>query len=182
VKIRRIIVGLQPAARSRAVLEAAADLAESMEAELIGLFVENADLLHFAGFPFAREVGFTSALGRPLDVEAMERSLRAWAEEAHRTLASVAGRTSVRWSFRVTRGSLTAEMLAAAEAADLVIANLESPGELPPSLRVRVVRADDPEALRAALEEADGGILLLAAGGETRVRDALLELTRREET
>lgn len=180
MKIRRIIVGLEPASRSRALLEAAADLAGSLQAELIGLFVENTDLLNFAGFPFAREVGFSSARSRPLDLEAMERSLRAWADESRRLLASVAGRTSVRWSFRVARGPLAAEMLAAAEEADLVIAHLEHPGELPPAVRVRIVRADDPHAVRAALEAADGGILLLAAGGDVRVRDLLIELTRRE--
>ena len=48
MKIRRVIVGLDPALRSRALLEAAVELAGQMEAELLGLFVENQDLLHFA--------------------------------------------------------------------------------------------------------------------------------------
>lgn len=175
MKIRRVIVGLEPAMRSRALLEAAACLAESMEAELIGLFVENADLLHFAGFPFAREVGFTSALSRPLDVEAMERCLRAGAEAARRTLASVAGRTSVRWSFRVARGSLTEEMLAAAGQADLVIADIEQPQEAGRAITVRVVRAGDSNALRAAMEEGDG-ILVLAGADNAIVGETLRKL------
>jgi len=64
MKIRRVIVGLEPASRNAAKLEAAARLAARMEAELVGLFVENIDLLHFAGLPFAREVGFASATRR----------------------------------------------------------------------------------------------------------------------
>ena len=73
MKIRRIIVGLATAPRNRAVLEAAARLAGRMEAELVGLFVENINLLHFAGLPFACEVGFASATRRDLNVESMER-------------------------------------------------------------------------------------------------------------
>lgn len=182
MRIRRVIVGLDPALQSRALLEAAAALAGSMEAELVGLFVENQDLLHFAGLPFAREVGYTSATRRALDVESMERSLRALAKEAQETLAAIAGRMPVAWSFRVTRGALAAELLAAVEEADLVIANFEAPDELPASLRVHVVRASDPEALRAALEEEDGGILVFAGADDSLLRDVMRKLTGRGET
>ena len=173
MKIRRVIVGLDPALQSRALLEAAVELAGRMEAELIGLFVENQDLLHFAGLPFAREVGFTSATRRTLDVESMERSLRALAKEAEQTLASVAGRTPVQWSFRVVRGSPAAELLAVAEEYDLVIANLEAPAELSSSVSVRVVRAGDVETLRRALEEADGGVLVLAGTDDELMGETL---------
>ena len=178
MKIRRVIVGMDPALQSRALLEAAVELAERMEAELVGLFVENQDLLHFAGLPFAREVGFASAIRRTLDVESMERSLRALAKEAQRTLASVAGRTPVQWSFRVVRGSPAAELLAVAEESDLVIANLEDPAELPPSVSVRVVRAGDVEMLRRALEEAGGGVLLLAGTDDDLVGETLRSVVR----
>ena len=140
MKIRRIIVGLEPAPRTRATLEAAARLAAQMEAELVGLFVENIDLLHFAGLPFAREVGFASATRRSLDVEGMERSLRGLAREAQQTLAAVAGRVPVRWSFRVARGSAAGELMAAAAAADLVIVNVEEAGDFERSIPVRVDR------------------------------------------
>jgi hypothetical protein len=181
VKIRRVVVGLEPAPFSRPLLEAAAELAQRMQAELVGLFVESQDLLHFAGLPFAREVGFASATRRRLDVESMERALRALAGEARRTLAAIAERTPVQWSFRVSRGSLPVELLAAAGEADLVIASLERPGALPESLRVRVVRADDPKAVRAALAEEDGGILLVTGSDGERIRELLKWLTARED-
>ena len=179
MKIRRVIVGLDPALQSRAVLEAAVELAGRMEAELVGLFVENQDLLHFAGLPFAREVGFASATRRTLDVQSMERSLRALAKEAQQMLASVAGRTPVQWSFRVVRGSPAAELLAVAEEYDLVIANLEDPAELPRSVSVRVVRAGDVETLRRALEEAGGGVLVLAGTDDDLVGETLRSLLGR---
>ena len=179
MKIRRIIVGLEPAPRTRVTLEAAAKLAAQMEAELVGLFVENINLLHFAGFPFAREVGFASAARRDLDVEGMERSLRGLAREAQQTLAAVAGRVPVRWSFRVVRGLAAGELLAAAVDADLVIVNIEQAGDLQHSIPLRVVRAGDPDALRAAMEEG-GGILVLAGADDVVVGETLLKLIDQE--
>lgn len=177
MKIRRVIVGLDPAAQSRALLEAAVDAAGRMQAELLGLFVENQDLLHFAGLPFAREVGFESGTRRALDVASMERTLRTLAREARQALESVVGGTQVQWSFRVVRGAPVAELLAAAEESDLVIANLESPPVPPSRAAVRIVRAGDVEALSAALEEAGGCVLVLAGAdagllGETLRRAA----------
>ena len=174
MKIRRIVVGLDPAPRTRTVLDAAAAVAEKLEAELLGLFVENMNLLHFARFPFAHEVGFPSATRRPLDVAAMERSLRIAATEARDMLAAVAGGTALRWSFRVTRGVLAAELLAAADEADLVVAGPELPDDLSRP-DVRVVRAEDPRALRAALRQEAGGVIVLA-GDEALVGEALRTL------
>jgi hypothetical protein len=167
-RIRRVIVGLDPVQQSRALLEAAAELAGRMQAELLGLFVENQDLLHFAGLPFAREVGFESATRRALDVESMERTLRALAREARQALESAAEGTRVQWSFRVVRGVPAAELLAAAEESDLVIANLEAAPEPPARASVRIVHAGDVEALRAALEE-EGACILLLAGADARL-------------
>jgi hypothetical protein len=111
----------------------------------------------------------------------MERALRALAAEARRTLAAIAERTPVQWSFQVARGSLPVELLAAAGEADLIIASLERPDALPESLRVRVVRADDPEAVRAALAEEGGGILLVTGSDGDRIRELLKRLTARED-
>ena len=105
MKLRRVVVGLEPTPQRRAALQAAAELAERMQAELIGLFVEDMDLLHLAGLPFAREVGFPSAVRRSLDVAAMERSLRAAARDLRRVCEEALERTSVPWSFRTARGS-----------------------------------------------------------------------------
>lgn len=179
MKIRRIIIGLETAPRGQATLEAAARLAAQMEAELVGMFVENIDLLHFAALPFAREVGFASASRRALDVEGMERSLRGLAREARQSIAAVAGRVPVRWSFRVARGSASVELLAAAADADLVIINVEETDDLGRATPVRIVRAGDPDALRAAIEEG-GGILVLAGADDTVVGATLLKLIGQE--
>jgi Universal stress protein family len=120
---RRIVVGLEALPRSRAALRAAADIAARTQAELIALFVEDANLLEWAGLPFAREVGFPSAVARTLDAAAMERRLRALAQQTERSLEELARGTSLRWSYRVARGALMTELLAAAAENDLVVAS-----------------------------------------------------------
>ena len=119
--LRRIVVALDTGPRARAALEAAAQLAARMQAELVGLFVEDLELLHFAGLPFAREVGYPSATLRPLDVAAMQRALRAAAQDVQRTLAAVAARGPLSWSFRTARGAVRAELRAAAAEGGIVV-------------------------------------------------------------
>ena len=64
--IRRILVAVDASTHSLAALEAASVLAEVLNAELVGIFVEDINLLRLAGLPFAREVRYQSALDRPL--------------------------------------------------------------------------------------------------------------------
>jgi len=170
VKIRRIVVGLQAAPSSRAMLEAAAAYAAYAQAELMGLFVEDVDLLHFAGLPFAREVGAGSAGRRALDVSAMERSLRLAANEARAMLASVASGAALRWSFSVKRGVVAAELLAVADESDLLLVCSVQPSDLR-GPHVQVVHAQYPHDLRAALQSAAGAVIV--AGDEARVGEAL---------
>ena len=59
--IRRILIALDASTHSLAALHAAAEMAANMQAELIGLFVEDENLLHLAGLPFAQEVRSSSA-------------------------------------------------------------------------------------------------------------------------
>lgn len=179
--IRRVIVGFDGAAPlNRAALEAAAGIAGRIEGELAGLFVENIDLLHLAALPFTREVGFPSAASREIDVERMERTLRAVAGEASRMLGMVAESARLRWSFTVTRGVLAAELLSAAQRCDLVLvpgALVGVPGSAP---RIRVMNLRDPDALRAALQERSGAMLALTGDGDDAVAEALRELLGKE--
>lgn len=121
MKIRRIVVGLDFAPHSRPALEAAAALAGALGADLEAIFVESDELHRLAGLPFARELGVSSAAARPMDPVALERTLRAHAREARRALAEVAAPRSLRWSLRVTRGSVTEEIIAASPGADLTV-------------------------------------------------------------
>lgn len=145
MKIRRIVVGLDFAPHSRPALEAAALLAGELDAELEALFVESDELHRMAGMPFAREVGVGSASARAMDPAALERSLEAHAREARRALARLAGARPLRWTLRVTRGSVTEEIVAAATPEDLTVIGISRWG---------------PEALRLA-QDAPATLLVL---------------------
>jgi len=119
--IRRILVALDASAHSLAALEEAAALASAMHAELLGLFVEDINLVRTAGLPFARQVSYPSGTQERMSSERIDRELRAQAELARRALAAAAGRRHARWSFRTVRGQVTGEILAAASQTDLVL-------------------------------------------------------------
>ena len=91
-----------------------------IEAELQGLFVEDIDLLSLCGLPFGREVCSYTATVRRLDAAGMEHQLRVRAATIREVMGQVAARAPVRWSFRVARGSVVEELLAAAQGAALL--------------------------------------------------------------
>lgn len=115
VVTERVLVALDASPQSQAALRAAAMVAAAMQAELQGLFVEDANLFHLCDSPFCREIGLRTAMVRQLESQTVERQLRVLAAEMRRSLARVAGEAQVRWSFQVTRGSVEHELLAAAE-------------------------------------------------------------------
>jgi nucleotide-binding universal stress UspA family protein len=117
----RIWVALDESPRSAAALTAAAALAAELDAELAGLFVEDIDLQHLIGLPFAREFSVLTGAGRPLSQTDMERTWRREAETMQRLLAEAAGRLRLRWSFRVARGRVFAEVNTLAQAFDLIV-------------------------------------------------------------
>lgn len=154
--IRRILVALDTSAHSLAALEAAARLAETMHAELIGLFVEDVNLLRLAALPFAREVRWPSSTRRSLDEARMERELRLMASQARRALALAAEEAETEWTFHVVRGAVADEVLRAALEADLLSLGRAS---RPLSRRVRLGSTAQAAAIRG------GRSVLLARKG-----------------
>ena len=141
MRVRRIVAALHSQHPPGGRVAAIAELARRTQAELLGLFIEDIELLHFAALPFACEVGAASALGRGVDVAAMERLMRLRADELRSELAEALAGDHVPWSFRVERGTLPRRVLAA---------GIEQPGPtllLPP-------RADlDQEAQVVCFDE-----------------------------
>ena len=118
LSIRRILVGLDASRQSLEALETAARLAADLNADLLGLFVEDARLLDIAALPVSRAHGGAGTGER--DRAMMERALRIQARHARQAMAGAAERSRVRWSFRVARGDIGRELLAAAAECDLV--------------------------------------------------------------
>ena len=121
IRIRRILVALDASPHSEAALDAAAQLAAQLRAELQGLFVEDVNVLRLAQLPFAREVGFFTTSRRRVETRDLERQLRAQARRVEERMTEIAERDQLRWSFRVARGAIAAELLEASSGVDLVI-------------------------------------------------------------
>jgi hypothetical protein len=106
-QITRIVVPLDAASESLVALETAARLAAHAGAQLLGIFVEDEELLHLAHLPFARQ--FTlGAAAEKLTTEHIELHLRIAAERTRRELFAAAEQHGVTASFEIVRGRLTA--------------------------------------------------------------------------
>lgn len=118
--IRRILVALDASPDSLAAAEAAAEMAALLEAELRGLFVEDADLLRLVASPLARELDLLTASSHGAETHEVESQLRVHARKARETFLRLAERAGIGCTFQVARGPVAAEILAAAAEADLV--------------------------------------------------------------
>jgi len=118
--IDRVVVPLDAASENLVAIETAARLAADAKAPLIGVFVEDEDLLQLASLPFARQ--FTvGAAAEKLTTEHVELHLLLAAERARRELFAAAERHGVTASFEIVRGA-SASALAGASERDIVVA------------------------------------------------------------
>lgn len=183
LEFRRILVALDASKESLAALDAAAQLAARLHAELAGLFIEDADLLNLAGLPFSREAPLLSRAGRLLDLERLEQELKSKAAIARQALARRAESLHLQWSFRTARGRVDAELLAAAAEADLIAVGKSTrplTGDLRLGRRARTVAAQSARSMLFASPASCPGDAPLAAvyDGSTRSGAALSLATR----
>lgn len=115
----RIVVAVDASAASRLALELAADLAAALRTSLVGLYVEEEDLLHAAGLPFVREVRAGSGQASPFTTDDLQRHWRALASDARNALTRTAQARRIAWSFDVVRGRASQVMSEAARSARL---------------------------------------------------------------
>jgi nucleotide-binding universal stress UspA family protein len=119
--LRRILVALDASPHSLAALETAVRLAANANAELLGLFVEDAALLRAAEIPLARELSYFSAESVPVSREGVELKLRAQSRQIQATLARAAEGARIASSFRCVRGNVAVEISSAAGDVDLLV-------------------------------------------------------------
>ncbi len=118
--MRRILVALDGDESARVALEAAAGLAAALEAELVGLFIEDTELLEAADLPVTWSIPRVSGPRGALDSLAMGRALKVSALEAGRAVAAAARRHHLPWSFEVRRGAMVEQVLNEARGFDLL--------------------------------------------------------------
>ena len=109
--IRRVAVALDASAQSSQALQAAAELAASLQAELEGIFIEDINLIRLAELPFIREIRPASMTEETFNVQRMEQELRTLARQQQQKLELVAREKGLSCSFRIRRGQIRAEMM-----------------------------------------------------------------------
>ncbi len=120
--IRRVVVLVDASRASWAALEEGADLAARHGLELLGLFVEEEDILRAATLPIASEVGPVSGGVRPLDPERIQRRLQGQSQEVRRYLTRIAQGQGLVWSLQILRGWAADLALAHTGRGDLLVA------------------------------------------------------------
>ncbi len=118
---RRLLIGFNHHMECRSVLDFAAQVSQAAEVEMAGVFVEDQELLDLARLPFSTEFLFSSRQTRNLDFTSVESDLRAIATQMHNALRKLAGQSQRQYSFRTVRGHMWRELIAQAEAGDLIL-------------------------------------------------------------
>ncbi len=119
--LQKILVALDGSAESMVALETAVSLAAAHQAEVIGLFVEDINLLRLAELPFSREIVLTSADANNLNSQHMSQQLRAQANRAEQALHTAGEEAHVLTSFRRVRGHVPLSVVTASMDVDLLV-------------------------------------------------------------
>ncbi|MDZ7809750.1 MAG: hypothetical protein U5L11_05775 [Arhodomonas sp.] len=117
----RVVVLLEDSRGARAALDTAAALAARLDSELLGVFVEDTDILRTAGLPFSCEISVTSGQVRPLQSEQLERQLRERAHSLERALARASQRHALQSRFQVSRDRVERAALAMTQPRDTLV-------------------------------------------------------------
>jgi nucleotide-binding universal stress UspA family protein len=157
---RRIVVALDASPGSLDALAVAAGLVARRELELLGVYVEDVELVRLGRFPMLPHLSFPAGPSEVLDEERVEAQFRAVAARARAALFAAAEASSAAGSFRVARGPVTGELLAAAGRADLLVLGCAS---RPLSARFGVGRT-----AQAVGERSRGPVLLVPRGARLR--------------
>ncbi|WP_363318814.1 universal stress protein [Chlorobium sp.] len=154
--IRSIAVGIDCSPHSLASLKTAAELAARMQAELLGIFVEDINILRLAELPFCQEIRQYSPEPEQIESAGLEQMLRSQAKQAETSLQREAEIFRIRHTFSIRRGNVAKEVVAAALEADLLV--------LGRSGRSPTCRKGLGSTARGALSGSPKNILLMRTG------------------
>jgi len=119
-RFRRILVALDTAERSGAAIEEAARLAAGLRAELVGVFIEDTELMHAAALSVTRIVHCQTRTLAAFDPASMRRAYRVRSAETRRSLETAAAHWRIKCSFQIERGIYAEQLLASIREGDLL--------------------------------------------------------------
>ncbi len=177
--IHRIVVGLTSASNAERAMAAAAVLARIIEAKIIGLFVQEENMVELAEFPFARVLDFDSPKPREVSRQLMQQAYARRAAICRQALSNHAGKARVNWSFSTQQGNISAKVEEMAGSGDYVVLSGETHGTGMHSLvrALRTVPAGVKGVVVAALHHESrtaGPIVAIDDGDEAGARTVTL--------
>jgi hypothetical protein len=117
---KRLVLGLQPSAQSR-TMRLAVELANLLQLELLGVFLEDASLRDLARMPFAREFRLPEGGWQPIDLDRLSHDLEIASRNAERIFTEAARSLSTRWQFEAIRGPTPDTMASILRTDDIVM-------------------------------------------------------------
>jgi hypothetical protein len=117
----RVIMHLHDGAAERAIIRAAAELAQLLGLALHGVFLEEDALPELAGLPFIREFRLATGEWHKLDRAQLANEQQAAATEARRMLDEAAGALGVMQLFDVVSGDPALFITASSQAGDIIV-------------------------------------------------------------
>jgi len=125
---RRVIIGATCFADADTAISMAANLAKIVEAEILGLLVEDESILTYADLPFAKTLTYQRGAVQPVTRKAMDSAFQRDARTFERRLASAADQTEVNWSFEHKRGQMMSLIQSEASAGDFIFLGYQQTG------------------------------------------------------
>jgi len=119
--VGRIMLGMKSASQIAPAVDAASVLAEVINVDLFGLFVEEDAMINLAGLPFARAVDLGGGEVKPLTPQLIEQTFARNAETCRKAIEAGAGSSRVSWTFKTSRGQVSGEIESAVEIGDLLV-------------------------------------------------------------
>ncbi|MDX2008395.1 MAG: hypothetical protein SFU83_24385 [Meiothermus sp.] len=152
-RIRRVVLAQNLTNRSAQTVGAAVRLAAKLGAQVLGLFVEDPNLLRWAELPIAKQVSPFNTAGNHLDRERLEAQLHALSVQSQAELETAAGRFGVTCSFQVVRGEIGQVFTSLEPAEDLLVLTTQR--------QVLGLKVYSPSSLASVLGQVQRSMLLL---------------------
>jgi hypothetical protein len=120
-RLHRVILHLRHGAAERAIIRAAAELAQMLGVALHGVFLEDEALPELAALPFIREFRLGTGSWQRLDRQRLAEEQREAAAEARRLLDEAAGALGVTRLFEIIGGDPALFVAATSQAGDVIV-------------------------------------------------------------
>ena len=129
ISMDRVVIALDACSVNERVIDIAAQFAADRQLELVGIFVEDDDLLRLSGLPFAREFSTISRTSRAINPPDIEQDYAHAAAQARRRLAQLAERLGLSWHFDIVRKNMEQALADLVQPSDVLVVD-EKTGRL----------------------------------------------------